>query len=214
MRLNILDLLLPRETKFYDYLIEQVDVLIGASKILREFVININSMSDIDIKAEVVKIKEHERKGDAVESKIIAELNKTFITPFDREDIHSMTINIDRAMDIMNSMTNKIEIYGIKSFPKNVINFADIILEISTELKNLITELRSKNNVDATIKKIHLLENNADYLFHISIGDLFKEESNPIEIIKFKEIYELLENITDAVDFVGKIVRRIMIKQG
>jgi uncharacterized protein len=75
-------------------------------------------------------------------------------------------------------------------------------------------ELESKKNIETILKSMHTLENNADYLFYLTVGELFKKETNPIEVIKLKEVYEYLENVVDDIDHVGKIVRRVIIKQG
>lgn len=214
MKLNIFDLLLPRETKFYGYLTEHATALSECAAAFKELVRDLEGLSPTDMKERINRINELERKGDSVETKIIQELNDTFITPFDREDIHMMTMNIDRAMDIMNALANKVDIYGMKQMPANVTNFLDLILEISADLKSLIKNLESRKGVEESIRKIHNVENKADYLFHISMADLFQNTKDPIEVIKLKEVYELLEEVVDAVDYVGKIVRRITIKQG
>lgn len=214
MKFNIFDLLLPRETKFYGFFIEQIDILIEAGKIFRNISENYEKMSEDDVKKEISNIKECEKQSDAVEVKIIRALDQTFITPFDREDIHTMTINIDKALDTLTSLSYKIEIYQIKTFPPAVYNFSELIVEISELLKTLIIEMEKKKNIDATIKQMHELEHKSDYLFYISTGELFKDYTDPIEVIKFKEIYEFLENVVDSIDYIGKIVRRVMIKQG
>jgi uncharacterized protein len=214
MKFNILDFLLPRETKFYDFFKEQVNILIEASHIFRSMASRNDEMNEDDLKKEVNKIKDCEKKGDMVESKIIKELNLTFITPFDREDIHMIATNIDLALDILTSISNKMEIYGINRFPKSIHNFAELIVEISELLYILMEDLEAKKNIDNSIKNIHALENKADYLFYISVADLFKSQIDPIDVIKLKDVYEYLEDMVDAVDHVGKIVRRIMIKQG
>lgn len=214
MKFNLLDLLLPRETKFYTFFKEQVEILIEGCMAFRSMASKIKTLTEDEIKIEIAKIKDCEVRGDAVESKIIQELNKTFITPFDREDIHTIAINIDRALDILTSISNKIEIYGIHKLPKNVYNFSELIVEIAENLKKVIDDLELQKNIDASLRTMHALENNADYLFYISVGDLMKKEENPIEVIKIKEVYEFLEEVVDAIDYVGKIVRRVMIKQG
>lgn len=214
MKFNIFDLLLPRETKFYDFFIEQVDLLLEAGKIFRSISENYQKLNDDELKKEISKIKECEKKSDAVEVKIIRALDQTFITPFDREDIHTMTINIDKALDTLTSLSYKIEIYQIKTFPISIYNFSKLIVEISEILKNLFIEMEKKKDIDGLIRQMHDLEHKADYLFYISAGELFKEYTDPIEVIKLKEVYEFLENVVDSIDFIGKIVRRVMIKQG
>jgi uncharacterized protein len=110
MGLNILDLLLPRETKFFDYMEQQVVYLIKAIDTFKNLVHNISTMSEKDIATSLEEIKELERSGDRLEHQIFAELNKTFITPINREDIHLLSINIDRALDILNSISRKVGI--------------------------------------------------------------------------------------------------------
>ena len=214
MKFNLLDLLLPRETKFYDYMGEQTEIFIKGCHVFKNLVANIESLSKEAIHAELKKINDFEQQGDDVEHKIINELHKTFITPLDREDIHSIAINLDKSLDILNSISRKIEIYGIYKVPVNVIKFADVIVEIALELRTLFASLKSKENVTPIVIKMHALENKADSLFYASVAELFSEKNSSADIIKFKEVYEHLESIVDSVDYIGKIIRGITIKQG
>ncbi|MFH0920420.1 MAG: DUF47 family protein [Fibrobacterota bacterium] len=214
MKFNPLDILLPRETKFYAFMNEQVDVFIEGSRAFKQLADNIQKLEDTVIRERVAAIKELEHQGDEVEHRIIDELHKTFITPIDREDIHSITIQIDRALDILNSTAQKFDIYLIRSVPPNVCKFADIIVEMALELRALMKALAAKANILPHVEKLHVLENTADHLFHWSMAELFDGSHNPIDIIKFKEIYEQLEGVTDAVDYVGKLVRGILVKLG
>jgi predicted phosphate transport protein (TIGR00153 family) len=212
MRFNLLDLLLPRETKFYTYLEEEAEQLITGCTMFRELLINLPALSESTIKERLFAINECEQKGDVIERRIIDELHKTFITPIDREDIHLMTINIDKSLDILNSISRKVEIYRVRKVPSNVCKFADIIVEIATELRALLDALRRKAKIDDIVQRMHGLENKADDLFHI--GMLFTEQYSPIDVIKYKEVYEHLENIVDSIDYIGKLVRGIMVKLG
>jgi uncharacterized protein len=214
MKFNPLEILLPRETKFFTYLSEQVDVLIEGCRLFKDFTENIKKLSEDEFKKRIAAVKECERKGDEVERRIIDELHKTFITPFDREDIHTIAITIDKALDILNSITQKFEVYRIHSVPPNVSKFADILLEISIELKFLMKALGEKGDIMKHVEKLHSLENTADHLFHWSIAELFDGQHNPIDVLKFKEVYEHREGITDVVDYVGKLVRGVKVKQG
>jgi len=98
--------------------------------------------------------------------------------------------------------------------PANVCKFADIIVNINKQMGIAVKHLRKKEDVDAVVNLMHGLENDADELFHVSMAELFSDKSNSIHIIKFKEVYEHLENVVDAIDYVGKIVRGIKVKQG
>jgi uncharacterized protein len=193
---------------------QQVEFLAISTVVFQELVINIKTLSEDQIKAKLVKIKECETKGDEVEHRIINALNKTFITPLDREDIHLLAYNIDKAMDILNSISRKVEIYNIREVPPNVCKFADIIVKINKQMGISVKTLRKKDGVDAVVNLMHELENEADELFHTSMAELFRDKNNSIHIIKFKEFYEHLESVVDAIDYVGKLVRGIKVKQG
>lgn len=214
MGLNILDLLLPRETKFFDYMEQQVTCLNKAIAVFNKLVHNITSMTENDIEARLEEIKDLERKGDKLEVQIFAELNKTFITPIDREDIHLLSINIDRAFDILNSISRKVGIYNIREVPPNVCEFSILIERIGEHMDVLVKQLRKKNYSEDIMTKMHDIENEADELFRKSMAGLFSEQNSSIHIIKFKEFYEHLESAVDAIDYVGKLIRHIKVKMG
>jgi uncharacterized protein Yka (UPF0111/DUF47 family) len=214
MRFNLLDLLLPRETKFYAYLDEQVDALIDGCRTFGSLLNAIESLDESLFKQKITAIKDYELKADAIERRIIDELHKTFITPIDREDIHLMAINIDKSLDILNSIARKFDIYSIRKVPANVCAFSSVICEIAGELKPLLVALRRKENLNNVVEKMHALENKADELFHHGMAELFGGKYSPLDVIKYKEVYEHLENIVDSIDFIGKIVRGIMVKLG
>jgi predicted phosphate transport protein (TIGR00153 family) len=214
MGFNIFDLLLPRETKFFTFMHHQVEYMMRGATIFKDLVEHIETMSESEIKEKLTAIKECESMGDLKEREIFDALSKTFITPIDREDINTLTINIDRALDILNSISRKIEIYNIRKVPANVCAFADIIVKITEQLDILIVRLQNKKAMSEVINKMHVLENEADELFHESMAELFSGNENPVHIIKFKEFYEHLETVVDAVDYVGKLVRGIKVKLG
>jgi uncharacterized protein len=214
MKFNILDLLLPRETKFYKYFDQQVDYLLEGSRIFRDLLSEISTLDEATIKAKLRAIQSCEQRGDEIEVKIIDELHKTFITPIDREDIHELAISIDRALDILNSIARKFDIYAMRTVPKYANEFAEIIVQIAVELGTLMRALGKKTDVNELVSKMHKLENRADDLFHIGMAELFKNYKDPVEIIKYKEVYEHLENIVDSIDFIGKMVRGIIVKLG
>ena len=193
----------------------QADIFIEGCELFKKLATTIDKISEDEAKNIIKRINEFEKKGDDLEHLIIDELHKTFITPLDREDIHLIAINIDKSLDILNSISRKFEIYGIRNVPINVCRFADIIVEIAIELRNLFAALEKKNDINDIVRRMHELENKADTLFYNSVAELFSDgKYNPVEIIKYKEIYEHLESIVDSVDFIGKIVRGIAVKQG
>jgi uncharacterized protein len=214
MGFNIFDLLLPRETKFFDHMIQHVDCFCEATIAFKELVYHMEDLKGDELKKKIMIINDCEARGDDIERKIIDELNATFITPIDREDIHTLAVHIDNAIDILNSITSKIEIYQIRKLPINVCKFADIVLRMSDMLKTLMHELKGKRNILSISAEMHKAENEADDLFHRCLAELFSNKTDPVDIIKFKEVYEHLESVVDSVDYIGKLVRGVIVKQG
>ena len=214
MRLNILDLLLPREVKFFNYMNEQVDLFSKSCGIFRSFVSQLKNLTDEEIHAEVIKIKDLELIGDRIEREIIDQLDRTFLTPLDREDIHSIAVGLDNCLDSINNMAQKIEIFKIKDAPPNVLTFLNIIVDIANEFNKLIRSLESKEDISIIITKIHKLETDADFLFHTTMADLLNCKNNIIYIIKFKDLYEELEELVNSVDRIAKLIRGIVVKRG
>lgn len=214
MRFNIFDLLLPRETQFYVYMRDLAAVLVEGTTSFKEFIAGFDKLSETDIHWNLARIKEFELKGDAVEMKIIDELHKTFITPIDREDIHSIAIGIDRGIDILNSVTQKIEVYNIRKFPPNVTAFSELIDDIARQIDPLLVALEKKKNVNGVVEKIHAIENKADYLFHLSMADLFSGAYPAVDIVRLKDVYEHMESCVDSLDYIGKLVRGVLVKMG
>ncbi len=127
MKFNLLDLLLPRETKFFDYLNQMSDLILNSSNALTDLVVHIESLSEEEIKKRLYAIRDYEQKGDNIEETIIEELGRTFITPLDREDIHTLAMNMDLSLDILKGVSRKIEFYNIRKMPLNMCKFSEII---------------------------------------------------------------------------------------
>ncbi len=210
--MNILDLLLPRETKFYKFMDQQVGFLSTSTTTFQDLVVNIKNLNEDQIREKLAKIKDCENRGDQVEHQILQTLVVTFVTPFDREDINSLAMSMDRALDILNSISRKIEMYNIRDVPANICKFADIIVRITRQMGISVDQLRKRQNVDNAVKNMHELEHEADDLFHESMAQLFSNKNDPVYIVKFKEFYEHLESVVDAIDYVGKSVKGIGVK--
>jgi uncharacterized protein len=216
MKLNIIDLLLPRETKFFDLLEQLSDDLRTGCNIFRDLVVQIESLTEDEINKRLIIIKDCEHKSDVVKTAIMDELWRSFITPIDREDIHTLAINMERSLDILNGTSRKIEIYNIRKIPVNAVKFADIIIEIAQLQSELVHGLRTKKDVRKKVEAMHALEHRADELFHISLATLFNcdDTYHTVENMKLKELYEHLETVVDSIDYIGKLVHGIRMKQG
>jgi uncharacterized protein Yka (UPF0111/DUF47 family) len=225
VRFNFLDLLLPRETKFFDLFNEQADCLLACAKRLRELAGALTPAAasgeaagdaerrDI-LKAGVLAIREIERQADKIEEGINVALEESFITPFDREDIHTVAAAVDNAIDAMKALTTKLELYGVLELPPRFSEFTDVVADCSASLVEAFERMKKRSSLSAQTKAIGEAERKADLLFSIVIGDLFKSEKTAVEIIREKEVYEGLEDIVNCIDSAAKLLRRVMIKQG
>ncbi|HSQ41413.1 MAG TPA: DUF47 family protein, partial [Fibrobacteraceae bacterium] len=185
MGFNLLDLLLPRETKFYNYMNKHIDFLVQGANAFQDLASQIENLSVEEIKNKIAGIKTCESEMDRVETSIIEALQTTFITPLDREDIHTLAIQVDRAMDMINAIARKIEIYDLRALPPNVKKFSDLIVTMARGLREILHLLETRKHVKTECERMHKLENDCDDLFHASLAELFKSNTSPLEVIKF-----------------------------
>lgn len=213
MKFNILDLLLPRETKFYTLLNKQADSILQASKEFRLLVTNLQAADNDAALKNLVCIREFEKSGYKVEKSVVDELDKTFITPLDREDINRITMQMSVTLDHINSVSQILDIYRIHQMPEPVMSFCDILVGIADECAKVIAALEDRKGILQMVRIMHEFEKRGDDIFHQAMANLF-ESTSPVDIIKFKDVYAALEDTIDSIDDVGKIVRGIMIKLG
>ncbi len=219
MRFNFLDLLLPRETKFFDLFSEHAARLLAGARRLRELAAELEGVAastdrhDI-LKAGVAAVKEIERQADKLEEKINVALEESFITPFDREDIHTIASTVDNAIDATKALAIKLDTYGVLELPPRFAEFADLIVDCAQSLAEAFDRMKKRTSISVQAKAVSETEKKADLLFSIVIGDLFKSEKGAVEIIREKEVYEGLEEIANCINSAAKLIRRVMIKQG
>ena len=230
MRFNFLDLFLPRETKFFDLFNEHASRLLACARRLRELASELRALSgqtggpsasaapeaegrDI-LKAGVAAVKEFERQADKIEERINLAIEESFITPFDREDIHLIASLVDNAVDAVKALMNKLDTYGVLELPPKFEDYADVIVDCAASLAEAFEGMKKRSTINVQIKAISVAEKKANLLFSIVIGDLFTSQKTAVEIIKEKEVYEGLEEIVNRIDIAAKLLRRVMIKQG
>ncbi len=210
--MGILQLLVPKDRKFFPLFEQATQNLIKASKVLNEMVTTPVS----DRRKELIKEIEHlEHTGDNITHMIFNELSRNFITPFDREDIHALTSAIDDVLDFIHGSSKRIELYRVEVLDDSVIKLAEIILKGSLELNVAVVNLKDMKNLDAikeSCVKINSLENEADDVFNRSIASLFETEKDAIQIIKIKELLSSLETATDKCEDAANVIQSILIK--
>ncbi len=203
----------PKEPKFFPLLKQLSNILRQASE---EFVQSLDHDSlqeRIDFNK---KIKDLERQADKLTHRIQEELGSTFITPFDREDIHSLTTSLDDVVDGINSCSKRIAIYNPRPISNSGKEMGAIIVKCSQVLCESMDELEKFKKNPAKLRdlcvKLHDLENEGDDIYEQFMIKLFEEEKDSIELIKIKEIMQEMERITDFAEHVGKVLRSLIIK--
>jgi len=205
--------LAPNRPKFFPTLKEMSTVILTASDLIVECV----SQCDHDVSIEFYKkIKEQEKRGDVLSNSIFDSLNKSFITPFDREDLHHLANTLDDVTDFINSGAKRIVLYNPKSMPESAVVMAKLIKEGAVCIDKAVAMLddlkKDSNKIKVYCKKLHDIENKADDVYENFIINLFETEKDDIEVIKLKEIMQELEKATNAAEQVGKIIKAIVVK--
>lgn len=210
---SIFSKLTPKEPKFFPILKELSEVILAASDIMIECVAQNEHERSIDY---YKRIKELERRGDALSNQVFDELNKTFITPFDREDIHLLATTLDDVMDYINSAAKRIVLYNPKCMPESASQLAQLIKEDASCISKAVDELdvlkKDAKRIKVLCAELHEIENKADDVYEHFIINLFEQEKDGIEIVKLKDIMQELEKATNAAELVGKIIKTIIVK--
>ncbi len=204
--------LFPKEEKFFDLFDKQANSILEASKYFKEIV-----KGGVFDEVIVLKMHEFEHECDTNTHDIIELLNRTFITPFDREDIHELAQELDNIADMLYSITNRIKIYKIKEIDSDLIIFTDYIEQSVTALAKALHGLRKSKMtrpITENYIEVHKLENLGDQLKDALVGKLLDTNPDPIFFIKWKEIYEGAETVLDICEDVANVIESILVKQG
>ena len=209
---KIIQKLLPHDESFYGFFEEASQNLMNGVALLKKLA-KTNDGSERD--KLIMQIKELEHHGDSLTHKIFSELNSTFVTPFDREDIHQLTSALDDIMDHMDGTASRIALYKINEYPETMIKLIDI-LELSIgELQSgvgMLKDLNKTNELQRVFQKVNEYENNADAVFEQGVADLFENEKDAIKVIKLKEVLVGLETATDKCEDAANVLEGIYIK--
>ena len=203
----------PKEPKFFPLLKQLSEILSASSSILVE---SLRHDSPTERANYYKLIKDKEREGDKLTHLIFDELGTTFITPFDREDIHDLASSIDDVIDGINSSAKRSTIYNPRPISDSGKELSLLIQQEAHYISKAMDELETFRKKPTTLRdyctKLHDIENQADDVYELFITKLFEEEKDSIELIKIKEIMHELEKTTDAAEHVGKILRNLIVK--
>ncbi len=200
----------PKDVNFFDLFEKQVEHAVSAAKHFKEVV----SKGKINQES-LEKMQSIEHQGDDVAHDIMNQLDKSFITPFDREDIHALVKELDDVIDMINTIMSRLVVYRVTGIDKNLVEFSNVIEDSVLALACAVKGMRNKKNsksVSESCVEVNRLENIGDTMRDAMLGKLFETEKDPIAIIKWKEIYQDAETVLDICEDVAHVVRSILVK--
>lgn len=199
--------IIPRETKFFDLFADVASNVTDGARLLTAI------LEDFDnIEVRVKELREIEHKGDDLTHSIMTKLNQTFITPFDREDIHRLSSALDDVLDFVNAAGQRLLLYKIRSAPGSAVELAKLIVRQSEELNKAVVKLEKTQGVMEHCVEVNRLEDEADRVCREAIGRLFEHEKDAIQLIKMKELYEVLELATDKAEDAANVLEAVVLK--
>jgi predicted phosphate transport protein (TIGR00153 family) len=204
--------LLPREGKFFDFFNEHAGHAVLAAAELKALLADLS-----DPEARRRNIERHEKQADQITHQTMQLLHQTFITPLDRDEIHQLITTMDDVLDLMEDIAQCLFLYDVRAVTPEAQRLAEICVACTEKVRDAVARLESMDNADAILKlcaEIDRLETDADYVMRSAMAKLFREEPDAKEIIKQKEIYQLLESVTDKCEDVANLIEGIVLENG
>jgi predicted phosphate transport protein (TIGR00153 family) len=205
---GLLRKLLPQEEGFFTLFVRQAENVAAGAKALVELVSKFEHPAE-----EAQRIKDIEHAGDTITHDLIMRLNQTFVTPFDREDIHELSSKVDDVLDLMDSAAGRMVLYRVKAVRPGVLELVQILETATQEILKAIRVLGKQDHILSHCIEINRLENEGDRVCRALIAKLFEEEKDPVEIIKWKEIIEAIETAVDKCEDVANVIESVTLKQ-
>jgi uncharacterized protein len=204
--------LIPREEKFYDLFEELAEKIDEGARLFLDMLTNFESFEP-----RLVKLKEIEHEADIITHRTYEKMHKTFLTPLDREDIYALVNKMDSILDMTEAAAIRMSIYKVNRTSPDLIEQAKLLNEATTRVKKIVHALRDMKNAPMILEacvEINTIENAGDVILRRTMAGLFERETDPIELIKWKEIFERFEEALDVCEDVSNIVEGIVLKNG
>jgi uncharacterized protein len=199
--------ILPRDEKFYDMFTELAKKLTGSATILQEM---FQDPTHLDAKVTTIKGLEHE--ADNLTHDIIDRIDRTFVTPFDREDIHALASELDDVIDLIDGTARRAQIFRVQRARPAAVVLAEVLARASSAVEEGVREMKNVKQVFAISEKLKVLEEEGDAVYHEAMGKLFAEGGDALEVIKWKDLYDKLEDALDQCEDVGNVLQSIALK--
>lgn len=207
MKPGFLRKILPRETSFFQMFIQQAENVEAGAIAMVEM---LDNFAEVASKAD--KVEDYEHIGDTITHAILRKLNQTFVTPFDREDIHELASKIDDVIDLVDAAATRIVTFRVRTLRPGVADLATTVRLAATQIVAAVKLLDKGNGILDHCIEINRLENLADRQCRDLIVNLFEQEKDPVEIIKWKEIIETLEFAADKCEDVANVIETVTLK--
>ena len=199
--------LIPREERFFDLFVEDAaNVLVGA----RQLEAMLRTYDEPEARAAEIRATEH--RGDEISHDIGHRLESTFVTPFDREDIYALISGLDDVLDFIEETADTFVLYRIEAPTAIAVEQASIIVKQAEQIHDALANLKGFKGLEKYWIEVHRLENEGDRIVRAAIAELFNDSPDPVEVIRWKDVYGLLEETVDKAEDVANIIERITIK--
>lgn len=201
--------LIPRDEQFYDLFQQLAGRLSRAAALLNQL------FREPQRRAEHVQaIKAAEHEADGITHEIIDRLDRTFITPFDREDIHALASKLDEVVDLLDGAARRFEIFQITEVHPPAVRLSEVVVRAAAQIEDAVKHMKDGKIVSVKANELKKLEEEGDAIYHESMGALFQREHDAITVIKWKELYDKVEDALDQAEDVTNVLQSIALKNG
>ena len=199
--------LIPRDEKFFELFTETGAIIVDAARKLDALLNEYDRLQE-----RVAEIQALEKRGDELDREVAARLERTFVTPFDREDIHELTVHLDDVLDGIQATAETFVIYKVAKPSEEARQMSGILAAQAVQLLDALTKLERGKDIPRHLATVHDLEHEADGISRSAIGRLFEAGNDPLEVIKLRDIYRSLEDTIDAAEDAAEVIERILAK--
>jgi predicted phosphate transport protein (TIGR00153 family) len=199
--------LIPRDEQFYDLFSQVANRLYSSADLLHQLFVNPSQLE-----THVSKIKDLEHEADDLTHEIIDRIDRTFVTPFDREDIHELASHLDEVVDLIDGAARRAQIFRITQPREPGVRLADVLVRAARAVEEAVKGMKEPKTVNKGSRDLKVLEEEGDAIYHEAMGALFTDGIDPLEVIKWKELYEQLEDAIDQCEDVGNVLQSISLK--
>lgn len=199
--------LIPRDAQFYDLFSAVASRMSGSATLLHEL---FKDPGKLDQNVAAIKKLEHE--ADNLTHDTIDRINRTFVTPFDREDIHALAGNLDEVVDLIDGCARRFTIFHIRETRQHGVILSEVLLRATRCIEDTVKKMKDPKVVTAANRQLKLLEEEGDSIYHEAVEKLFSSTTDAIEVMKWKELYDKIEDAIDQCEDVGNTLQSIALK--